>query len=310
MDFNYLFFIINFSLLIPGASGLVISILLYLKNKNEVIKTYFWTLLLWTISQLFYHLFYYFNEVIYYSDILLNYVLNDLTFVFIGLFVYLLMILINMIFNVKLGKRTIIGLRIALLVWIIPVTILTYLSPDLFGLWNTIEVIKGVGLYMMLYFIAFDVNKRLLIIINDDVRKIFRWIFILQMVFYPLMIVESVLYFERIYPFGISVIALFYAVVNTMWLYFVSRYLHLPEIKLISEEESNELNNYFIIYKLTKREKEVTKLILNGLSYAQIAGQLFITLETVKSHVNNIYKKSGVGSKIELSNLVQKCKNT
>ena len=43
--------------------------------------------------------------------------------------------------------------------------------------------------------------------------------------------------------------------------------------------------------ELTKREMEVLKLIANGLSNSEIAGQLVITEHTVKGHVSNILSK-------------------
>ena len=303
-----IFFLINIVLLVSGSSGIVISGLLYLRNKNTVIKTYFLALLFWTFSLFFYHIFYYLNEVIHNSSELLDAALNDLTFLFLAPFVYLLMQLIHEIFHVELVKGALKSTIYSCLFLALPVLVCAQFFPKYNFVWNLIEIIKGIGFYFFLYFIAFDINRHLSIILNDDIRKIFRFIFYLQMIFYPLMIIESIFFFERVYPFGISILTLFYAVVNILWLYFVSRYLHLPEIRLIAE--SNEYENFFAIYKITKREKEVVKLLISGLSYEQIAGQLFITYETVKSHVNNIYKKSGVGSKIELSNLIQKCEKS
>ena len=309
MQSEEIYFLINFLLLISGSSGIVISGLLYLSHKTRLIKIYFLALVFWTVSQLFYHVFYYLNEVIHYTDQFVNVLLNDLTFVFIAPFVFLLIILIHEIFKVEMAKGALQSTKIAVIFLALPSMVLKYFLPDYGLVWDIIEALKGIGFYFFLYFIAFDINRHLSIIINDDIRRIFKNIFYLQMAFYPLMIIESISFFERSYPFGISVVTLFYAVVNLMWLYFVSRYLHLPEIKLIAEEPDSGYENFFAIFKLTKREKEVTKLLLSGLSYEDVAKQLFITLETVKTHVNNIYKKSGVGSKIELSNLVQKCKN-
>lgn len=51
---------------------------------------------------------------------------------------------------------------------------------------------------------------------------------------------------------------------------------------------------------LTAREKEVTELIIGGKSHAAIAHELFISRETVKTHVRNLYEKLGVSSKYEL----------
>lgn len=41
---------------------------------------------------------------------------------------------------------------------------------------------------------------------------------------------------------------------------------------------------------LSEREKEVLDLIVKGLSNNEIANRLFISLSTVKTHINNIYK--------------------
>lgn len=50
---------------------------------------------------------------------------------------------------------------------------------------------------------------------------------------------------------------------------------------------------------LTERESEILEHLSKGLSYDQIAGNLFISYGTVRKHVENIYRKLKVHSKIE-----------
>jgi DNA-binding NarL/FixJ family response regulator len=50
---------------------------------------------------------------------------------------------------------------------------------------------------------------------------------------------------------------------------------------------------------LTKREKEVLDLLCQGKSYRVIADDLFISPDTVRYHLKNIYKKLQVNSKYE-----------
>lgn len=307
MSYEHYIFLIDLFLLVIGSSGIIISLFLYLRNKNRIIRIYCEALISWTMVQIVLLGFYYLNEIMNIRHGLTNAILNDLTFVFLAPFCYKLMILIHDIFKVEMAKSGRIMLLIAMIFLILPSTVLSYFYNSIENLMVGYDIFKGVIFYGFIYFVAFDINSHISSIINDDIRYIFKIIFIIQMIFYPLMIAESILFFEGIQPFGISILVLFYAIINLTWLYFVSKYLYLPEIKLISEND--DFDNYYVIYKISKREKEVVRLLLNGLSYEQIAKQLFITLETVKSHVNNIYKKSGVGSKIELSNLVQKCKN-
>ena len=53
-------------------------------------------------------------------------------------------------------------------------------------------------------------------------------------------------------------------------------------------------------YRLTPREKEVLACVVNGLSYRMVAEQLFISYETVRTHVKHIYEKLHVASLSEV----------
>jgi DNA-binding CsgD family transcriptional regulator len=51
---------------------------------------------------------------------------------------------------------------------------------------------------------------------------------------------------------------------------------------------------------LTVRELEVLKLVYTGLNNPEIAGELFISRNTVKKHLQNIFEKTGTNSRMEL----------
>jgi len=55
--------------------------------------------------------------------------------------------------------------------------------------------------------------------------------------------------------------------------------------------------------RLTKREQEVTELIASGMSNKEIAGHLNIAVDTVKSHVHNVFEKLAVNTRLELASL-------
>ena len=53
---------------------------------------------------------------------------------------------------------------------------------------------------------------------------------------------------------------------------------------------------------LTPREHELLALLAKGLRYKEIAAQLFISIETVRKHINNIYTKLQVQSRMDAVN--------
>lgn len=52
---------------------------------------------------------------------------------------------------------------------------------------------------------------------------------------------------------------------------------------------------------LTPREAEVLRLVAKGLSYRDIAGQLFVSHRTVQNHVQNVLRKLQLHNRVELT---------
>jgi DNA-binding NarL/FixJ family response regulator len=52
-------------------------------------------------------------------------------------------------------------------------------------------------------------------------------------------------------------------------------------------------------YNLSDREKQVLQLLVNGYSYKMIAAEMYIAIDTVRSHIKKIYEKLQVNSKSE-----------
>lgn len=53
-------------------------------------------------------------------------------------------------------------------------------------------------------------------------------------------------------------------------------------------------------YAITPREREIIVKVIQGQSNTDIAGELVISLATVKTHLHNIYTKTGVDSRFDL----------
>ncbi|HUR30377.1 MAG TPA: response regulator transcription factor [Saprospiraceae bacterium] len=66
-------------------------------------------------------------------------------------------------------------------------------------------------------------------------------------------------------------------------------------LKIVAEKHSHEVQDF----NLSEREKEVLSCLVNGMSYKMIAGACFISVDTVRGHIRNIYEKLHVHSKSE-----------
>lgn len=55
-----------------------------------------------------------------------------------------------------------------------------------------------------------------------------------------------------------------------------------------------------ILASLTDREKEITRLILDGLDTATISKQIYVSKNTLKTHIRHIYHKADVKNRVEL----------
>lgn len=80
-------------------------------------------------------------------------------------------------------------------------------------------------------------------------------------------------------------------------------------VAYLQDITSNLLNGRDIIVRLSSTEMHVAAMIKNGLASKEIAGKLYISLNTVKTHRRNIRKKLNIhNSDINLANyLRQKC---
>ncbi len=63
-------------------------------------------------------------------------------------------------------------------------------------------------------------------------------------------------------------------------------------VQFVKREQSNHLNKSAAKkYQLSDRELEVLQLLADGLSNQEIADKLFVSLNTTKTHLSNLYSK-------------------
>ncbi|MBN2509029.1 MAG: hypothetical protein JXB03_02090 [Spirochaetales bacterium] len=102
---------------------------------------------------------------------------------------------------------------------------------------------------------------------------------------------------------------LLYAVINVVFLqllfkfYLAHYYISESDIHSLEKTENHPV---FDRYGITEREREIIVLVLKGYSNIRIGKELFVSLATVKTHIYNIFKKTGIKSRFELIYMMKK----
>ena len=86
---------------------------------------------------------------------------------------------------------------------------------------------------------------------------------------------------------------------------YLTAFFEIPE-----QEKTSQVDRALKAGHLSKRESQVASLLLQGKTYRTIAGELFISENTVKYYVKNIYSKFNIQSRAELIDIVLKKENS
>ena len=69
--------------------------------------------------------------------------------------------------------------------------------------------------------------------------------------------------------------------------------------KVVTEFAAYQAKPNAACEELSRRENEILELLSKGFRYKEIADQLFLSTETVRTHIRNIYEKLQVNSRVE-----------
>jgi DNA-binding NarL/FixJ family response regulator len=81
--------------------------------------------------------------------------------------------------------------------------------------------------------------------------------------------------------------------------------LHMLRSQQVAAQKTETIQSTEI-FSLSKREVEILEKIAAGLNYNQIADSLFISAKTARKHIENIYQKLHVHSKLEAVQMAKK----
>ena len=73
-------------------------------------------------------------------------------------------------------------------------------------------------------------------------------------------------------------------------------------------ETTNQEKTDSMLNTLSEREQEILRYLVEGQDYKKIAGNLFISPQTVRTHISRIYEKLHINSKAQAIQLAHKFK--
>jgi DNA-binding CsgD family transcriptional regulator len=142
-------------------------------------------------------------------------------------------------------------------------------------------------------------------VVHKDLKQAIKSFILITIIFLPFIILDSYKSYielvKNIELLKIAALPSYFLIINIFNLIFVLKYFNTP-----SFIADNKLTDYFKQeYDITEKQSEIIELIIEGVTYKQIAERLYISPKTVDNHIQNIYKKLNVNSKMQLSNFVR-----
>lgn len=206
--------------------------------------------------------------------------------------VYLFPLTVNELFNVT-GRR-----RINFIFGIIFIFgLLCLVTPVLFGALNNGTRIESLIGYRIYRFIFIGTYLYSLLIFGLRIKEIIdlkeRYLYIVCMAMLLILFWQTVIPFLKDFPVNIFILATCYFYINIFLIkYIVNRFFNFSKPPF--KETIDGL--------VTGREKEILLLLAEGLTNKDISAKLCISEPTVKTHIQNIYKKLGVNNRVQLLN--------
>ena len=148
-------------------------------------------------------------------------------------------------------------------------------------------------------FVAFFVLFRTMTFVNlVDNKKNMVWASAFGLMYSRIMEGLMVLFEDKLIEhYTLLVVVITFSLSLVIVLYFL---LYFQSNKI---SENDAIKNIAVKYKLGTQEEKVLNLLIQGMSNQKIADELFVSVNTIRNHIANIYKKTGMKKK----ELKEKC---
>jgi DNA-binding CsgD family transcriptional regulator len=282
--FLLFFWIFSFSV---GLSSLGMTLIQWLRNRDLESKDHFFVLLSFTLMVLALTIMNYcaMNNIKGAAGLL-----SDLfSYLALGYLSYQLVDFANAMATLKHRNKIRLILASVIPLMILP-AVLSLFYPALRAWALLAFLMLGLSIAYIVFHAVFTKNKKVLFS-----REMALTITIASVVCFPGFILVDVFYdwipvVRNNIPRGFYSMPLFYLVWSLMNLRDQFLYHNRPPTPETIPPE----------WELSPRERDVLALLLKGRTYGEIGEALYISLSTVKTHVERIYRKSGTTGKMEL----------
>lgn len=295
--------------LMTGVASLAVSCFIYTRTRYRLLIyyiAYLFSFTLFVFSSLF---------VMTYANLNLSQINFNLLFaiVLVSLLSYLfLMITIPLlahalVFEDSSRKRNAIIILISIIAFF---AILSSFKIDFTE--KRINQVRDFRLYLSLTLFYSSIVYSILLKIfslkrlNGERKKITKSLMILNIIFFPGVLYD--LYIYQTYQVFAFTPILYSAFAILFTVYIARRYI--VQLKSITTDITGvSFDTEYSRAGISSREQEIIYLLLKGLSNKDIAGHLFISPNTVKTHIRNIFKKMNVKSRFELAMTLKNSKS-
>ena len=115
------------------------------------------------------------------------------------------------------------------------------------------------------------------------------------------IVLESFIYIGYNISLLITASSIIYNLASAIAFFFITK--NFSGTEEAGTNSTIDIESQFEKYGISKREQEIVLLICEGKSNQEIADELFISLSTVKDHINNLFQKTHVKNRVQLTNL-------
>jgi DNA-binding CsgD family transcriptional regulator len=295
MKHLYVFYF--FATLLVGVISLGIAAFVYLKTKDKPIRYYLYFYVPFTLVVVFYTAIAYIEANIPTTYPFVLEILNYFAAISLLSLIYVVPVSVHYLSSIPhAARRNVIFGSIAAIAYMgyhVDEFFITEQKLRLFGEY----LLSGLFIAVMIYCVIVDLRSYKKT--HDLIKKgIERWSSIIFGFSLPGLMCDmflSDIFPFRFYPLLYCGFSIFFT------LYFLKYYSHQSH----APEQAMPEEDFFKHYNISPREQEIITLVLKGYSNQKIAETLYISLNTVKAHLRNIYPKLEVKSRYELITLIK-----